>query len=407
MLFSIIAIILIFNITIPTSPACGQAGLQSGAPSWGAGEGAQFVFYMGMHILYYITAHGYGHAVRSAAVCNCLPPSGDVRLTIVSDIPQLFFKEEIVIPHTVRKGVFDVGCLQSDGVTVQMEETLKAYNNISILNESLLDDEVRWCKDNNVDCIVSDITPFAFEIADKAGILSVAISNFTWYDIYSPYVDIYPQYKSMLSKMADQYSKATLALALYPASPMPLFPRIKSVPVVVGRKGKNRKNEICNHFGIDRRKHLGLIYIGNYGLHNVNWRKLESFADWEFAGVYPLDQNPSNFHLVTKDSFSYRDLSASADIIISKMGYGVFSESLLNGIPLLYLPRDNFSEFETLHAEAQRCGNGIFLHTDSFLNLDWEPYLAKAVKNGKRGQIADNGAAICVNEIMKITDKLM
>jgi len=355
-----------------------------------------------MHILYYITAHGYGHAVRSAAVCNCLPSSG-VRLTIVSDIPQSFFEEEITIPHTVRRGVFDVGCLQSDGVTVQMEETLKAYENISIRNDLLLDDEVRWCKDNGVGCIVSDITPFAFEIADKAGIPSVAISNFTWHNIYSHYVKRYPQYESMLMKMADQYAKATLALALYPASPMPFFTNMKSIPII-GRKGHNRKNEICNHFGIDRRKHLGLIYIGNYGLQNVNWQRLEEFKEWEFVGVYPLSQSqtPSNFHLVTKDKFSYQDLSSSADMIISKMGYGVFSESLTNGIALLYLPRDNFSEFEVLHAEAQRLGNGIFLHSDSFLNLDWEPYLAKAVESGKREQIANNGAAICAEEIMKI-----
>jgi hypothetical protein len=301
----------------------------------------------------------------------------------------------------VRRGAFDVGCLQSDGVTVQMEETLKTYCNISIRNDSLLDDEVLWYKEHKVDCIVSDITPFAFEAAQKANIPSVAVSNFTWHDIYSHYVKRYPQYNSMLSKMADQYAKATLALALYPASPMPVFPQIKSVPIV-GRRGCNRKNEICNHFGIDHRKHLGLIYIGNYGLANVNWRKLESFADWEFAGVYPLPQAPSNFHLVTKEKFRYQDLSSSADVIISKMGYGVFSESLLNGIPLLYLPRDNFSEFEALHAEAQRLGNGIFLDTDSFLNVEWGPYLAKAVSSDKKGSVVDNGAAICTEEIMRI-----
>jgi len=355
-----------------------------------------------MHVLYYITAHGYGHAVRSAAVCNCLPSSG-VRLTIVSDIPQSFFEEEITIPHKVRRGVFDVGCLQSDGVTVQMEETLKAYQDISIRNELLLDDEVRWCKDNGVDCIVSDITPFAFEIADKARIPSVAISNFTWHDIYSHYVKLYPQYESMLMKMADQYAKATLALALYPSSPMPFFTNTKSIPII-GRKGKNRKDEICNHFGIDRRKHLGLIYIGNYGLQNVNWKRLEEFKDWEFIGVYPpaQSQTPSNFHLVNKENFRYEDLSASSDIIISKMGYGVFSESLLNGIPLLYLPRDNFSEFAVLHTEAQRLGNGIFLDTGAFLNVEWGSCLAKAVENRKRDPVMNNGAMMCAEEIMKM-----
>jgi hypothetical protein len=337
--------------------------------------------------------------VRGAAVCNCLPR--DVTLTIVSDIPASFFEEEITRPHRVRRGAFDAGCLPSDGVPVLMEETLKAYGDISIRNESLLDDEVLWCKSHGVDCIVSDIVPFAFEAAHKAGIPSVAVCNFTWHDIYSHSVKLYPQYNSMLSKMAGQYKKASLALALYPASPMPLFSNVKPVPVV-GRKGRNRKDELFHYLGIERGKHLGLIYTGNYGLNNVNWQNLEKLEGWEFAGVYPLPQTPSNFHLVTKEQFRYQDLSSSADVIISKMGYGVFSESLLNGIPLLYLKRDNFSEFEVLHTEAQRIGNGICLNNDSFLKVEWGPYLERAVECGKREPVADNGAEQCAEEIMKI-----
>jgi len=350
-----------------------------------------------MHILYYITAHGYGHAVRSASVCDCLPR--DVRLTIRSDIPARFFEEEISIPHTVRSGVFDVGCLQRDGVTVLMEETLEAYREISIRNESFLDGEARWCEDNGVDLVVSDITPFAFEVAQRGAIPSVAISNFTWHDIYSQYVKLYPQYEPMLSKMAGQYAKAALCLALYPSPPMPLFSHVKSMPIV-GRRGRCRKREIYSRFELDHKKRLGLIYTGNFGLSSVNWRKLEELRGWEFVGVYPLAQSPANYHVVTKEQFRYQDLSASADVIISKMGYGVFSESLLNGIALLYLPRDNFSEYQVLHAEAQRIGNGICLDTDAFLNVKWEPFLEKALEQGKKEPLNDNGAQKCAMEIM-------
>jgi hypothetical protein len=352
-----------------------------------------------VHILYYITAHGYGHAVRSAAICNCLPR--DVQLTIKSNIPTSFFDEEINISHTVINGTFDTGCLQCDGVTVRVKETLQAYKEVSLRNESLLDDEVKWCKETRVDCIVSDIAPFAFEVAHKAGIPSVAIGNFTWHDIYSDYVRLYPQYDSMLSKMAEQYAKATIALTLYPASPMPVFPRVKQMPIV-GRKGRNRKDEIFSKFDIDQRKHLGLIYTGNFGLDSVNWSKLEELKDWEFAGVYPLPQNPLNFHLVTKDQFRYQDLSASADVIISKMGYGVFSESLLNGIPILYLPRDNFSEFGVLHAEAVRLGNGICIDTGKFLNAEWGSPLEKMRQKDKLPPFENDGAAQCAGEIIKI-----
>jgi len=356
---------------------------------------------MAMHILYYITSHGYGHAVRSAAVCNCLPD--DVRLTICSDIPKQFFREELTRPHDVRPGGFDVGCLQRDGVTVLIEETLRAYRDIAANNRLLLDGEARWCVDNGVGCIVSDITPFAFDVAERAGVPSVAVSNFTWHDIYSPYVDKYPEYAPMLAEMAGQYRKAALALALYPSfQMMTTFDNKREVPIV-GRKGRNRREEINTAFGISKNKRLGLIYTGNFGLDAVNWRRLEGIQGWEFVGVYPLPGNPGNFHTVAKDQFRYEDLSASADAIVAKMGYGVFSESQLNGIPLIYLPREDFAEFPVLDAEAKRLGSGVCVDAKMFADVEWGGVLDDAIiRNKGMDPAAGGGAAVCVSEIMKV-----
>jgi hypothetical protein len=369
-----------------------------------------------MRILYYITSHGYGHAVRSAAVCNALREAVGVctgsgidtdtdglRLTIRADIPQAFFKEELAFPHNWRSGGFDVGCLQSDGVSVLAEETLAAYRGISVNNKSLADGEARWCRDNGVDCVVGDITPFAFDVADRAGIPSVAIGNFTWHDIYLPYAERFPEYGAMLAEMADQYRKATVALALYPACPMTPFERKKPMPVL-GRRGADRRKDIYRHFGIDRNKRLGVVYVGNFGLGGIDWVRLEMFDGWEFVGVYPLPGGPRNYHLVSKELFRYQDLSASADAIIAKMGYGVFSESLLNGIPLLYLPREDFAEFPVLDAEAKRLGNGVRIDTREFCGLEWAGLLDGVVDNNKIRPVDDDGAKVCAEEILTFRD---
>ena len=357
-----------------------------------------------MHILYYITSHGYGHAVRSAAVCNALGEARpDIRLTVCSAVPAQFFEEELTLPYNLRTGSFDIGCLQSDGVTVLVEETLRIYDGIHTRNALLLDDEARWCADNGVTCIVSDITPFAFDVAYRAGIPSVAVTNFTWHDIYSPYIARYPQYTHILSAMEEQYAKAALALALYPVSPMPVFADGKKKPVpVIGSRGRSRRDEIFEAFRIDRRKRLGLIYTGNFGLDAVNWKRLESFGGWEFIGVYQLPGQPENFHVVSKERFRYADLSASADAIIGKMGYGVFSESLLNGTPLIYLPREDFAEFETLDAEARRLESGVCINARAFADMDWIDILENAVTNNKMQPIAGGGAHICAEKILNL-----
>jgi hypothetical protein len=362
-----------------------------------------------MHVLYYITAHGYGHAVRSAAVCDALhellsaagADAGGFRLTLRTDVPEAFFKEELPFPHSRRGGGFDVGCLQSDGVSALIPETLEAYMRISARNRRFLEGEARWCVDNGVDCVVGDITPFAFEVAERAGAPSAAIGNFTWHDIYAPYAERFPGYGAMLSEMAEQYRKATVALELYPAAPMPVFERRKAMPIL-GRAGVNRREEICRHFGISPGKRLGLIYTGNFGLGGVDWRRLEGFEGWEFAGVYPLPGGPGNYHLISKERFRYQDLPASADAVIAKMGYGVFAESLLNGIPIIYPPRDDFAEFPVLDAEAKRLGSGVCVSMDEFCGLGWAELLDDTVSKNTMKPVAHNGAMRCAEELVKL-----
>jgi hypothetical protein len=360
-----------------------------------------------MHILYYITAHGYGHAVRSVAVCNALremlsaADADGFRLTLRTDVPEVFFREELPFPHSWRGGGFDVGCLQGDGVSVLVHETLEAYRGVSVGNRRRLEGEARWCMDNGIDCIVGDITPFAFEVAERVGVPSAAIGNFTWHDIYAPYVERYSWYGAMLSEMAAQYRKATVALELYPAAPMPVFERKRAMPIL-GRAGVDRREEICRSFGISSSKRLGVVYTGNFGLDRVDWRRLEGFGGWEFVGVYPLPGAPKNYHLASKDRFRYQDLPASADAVIAKMGYGVFSESLLNGIPLVYPPREDFAEFPTLDAEAKRLGSGVCINMDEFCSLGWAELLDDTVNKNTMKPVVCDGAMRCAEELIKL-----
>ena len=138
-----------------------------------------------MHIAYYITGHGYGHAIRSSTIVNALPLS--VRVTFKTSVPVAFFQDELHRPFDYCRAVFDCGCLQTDSVSVDIPATLNAYKAIAENNRRSLDAEVGWCGRHGVDGIVSDITPFAFEVARSAGIPSIAVTNFTWFDVYREY----------------------------------------------------------------------------------------------------------------------------------------------------------------------------------------------------------------------------
>ncbi|KMQ50108.1 hypothetical protein CHISP_2968 [Chitinispirillum alkaliphilum] len=350
-----------------------------------------------MNIVYYITSHGFGHAVRSAAICNCFSPG--VKVIFRSALPGNFFNEEINVPFENIYARYDCGCIQRDGVTVDVEETLKVYTEIAEQNKMRLSEEVALCKKLNANCIVSDITPFAMEIARSLNIPSVAIGNFTWYDIYREYLDSNKWFEPYLRQIRNQYSMASLYLSLHPAIKTDYFNTVKQMPVV-GRKGVCRKKEIREKFAIDRKKRLALIYTGNFGLENVMWSRLEQFTNWEFLGVYPLSERVSNYHLVTKELFSYQDLSASADMIIGKLGYGVLSESLLHAVPLVFIPRTMFSEYPLLESESLSSGLGYRMSQEQFNELNWSSALEWAIKSKEnKPQPRVSSAQLCAREI--------
>lgn len=349
-----------------------------------------------MHILYYISSHGYGHGVRSCAICNSF--SKEVTLTIRSLLPEPFFHEELSRPFSHYPGEFDCGCIQTDSITVDIQKTLQTYFEIAERNKSVLEDEVRWCQENAVTGIVSDIASFPFEVAFSAGIPSAGISNFSWEDIYEPYLEKMPEFADCFETITNQYGMADLLLALYPANAMKSFNRRKEVPVV-GRKGRDIKGEIIKRYSINRNKKLGLIYTGDFGMNSASWKKLESFDTWEFVGLYPIPGSPSNYHLVDKNEFAYQDISASVDLMISKIGYGVYSECLINGVPLLYLPRTDFAEYPVLEKAVKEWGYGLCLPYQDYYDLKWDKAL-KDIGNTRPPKRDDcNGDRICAEEI--------
>jgi hypothetical protein len=353
-----------------------------------------------MHIIYYISSHGYGHGVRTAAICNEF--SRGVRLTFRTMLPEAFLREEVHREFSYAPASFDCGCIQSDSLSVDIEKTLSTYRAIAATNAALLETEAQWCRAQMADVIVSDIVPFAFDVAEKCDVRSVAVANFTWFDIYEDYVRLFPEYQPILEKLRAQYASAALALALEPALPMGYFPKRCAMPPT-GRNGRDCRAEIFRKYCISPDRHLGLMYFGDPGINGIDLKKLAGFAEWEFLGICPIDGAPANYHLIPKTDFSYQDLAASADVMICKLGYGAVAEAMIHGTPLLYLPRGNFAEYPALHAAVRAWGGGHRLPREAFVALDWGPILETVIKNGRLKPCRSDGARMCAKAIENLS----
>lgn len=349
-------------------------------------------------VCYYLTSHGFGHSVRACAVCEHLAPGTE--LHIRTGVPRRFFEEELIRTFEYSDAVFDCGCLQSDSVTVDVGATVDAYARIEAANARRLADEVRWLQEQAFDAVVCDSPPFPIQAARAAGIPAMALSNFTWYDVYSEYVGMDARVGDMLEGMRAQYASADLLLEATPSLPMEYFP--VRVPVgVVGRRGSDVRQRLVDRLGCLPSTRLALLYLGTFGM-DMPWSRLAQFEGWVFLSSEPLPGAPANLRVFDRAEFQFRDVAASVDAVFSKLGYATVTSCMLNAVPLVYLPRAQFAEYPALERGVREWGGGIAVSEGAFRDIAWGGALGEVAGRGATPRVADMGAALAARTIESV-----
>jgi hypothetical protein len=178
------------------------------------------------HIAYYITAHGYGHGVRSCDILGALLAAHPgVKITVTTDLPEGFLRSRVDSGNlVVRPGAFDVGMVQKDSIRVDVGATLDEALELVEERAQLVDYEAEMLRGEGADLVVADIPSIPIEAAAEAGIPAVAVGNFSWDWIYAPFVARDPRWRPVIRLFEEGYRQAKLLLKL-PFSPaMAVFP---------------------------------------------------------------------------------------------------------------------------------------------------------------------------------------
>lgn len=328
-------------------------------------------------ICYYITGHGYGHAIRSIQVLKALPT--EVRLILKTTVPERLFREDMLDrPFTLIATEYDCGSVQSDSITVLPRETLARYRQIAARNEARLAEEVDFLHREQVDCVVTDVPAFPLRAAREAGVPGVAVANFTWHDIYQEYVDG-PDDERLLADMGREYGAATVALVTPLCLPTVAdpFPRVERVPLVA-RRGQNVRARLRGAVPPAGGTHLALLYLGVWGL-DIAWGELAAFSGWTFLTYEAPPVAVPNVVTLERGLWPYADTLASADAVLAKTGYGTVTECIANGVPMIYPPRKGFIEHEALAAGLAQWGGGVPIGEEDFMAGRWGPSLDAAL----------------------------
>lgn len=297
-------------------------------------------------IVYYISEYGYGHATRSIALIReLLILRDDVSVVICNSFAMNFMKDSLhehgdrIVYHHVST---DIGyVLKNQSLDIDAAALIEACRKYQKTLPELVTEEAEFLRDYQVDLIISDISPLAFEVAANLQVPSLGISNFTWHTAYKNVID-----QDLLNDFAESYHKMDYFFSLA-GSVEPQWGAKDNQSFGFFSRGIDdpEVKRIRNLLNPQGDKHIVFLPIGM----KIDLGDISKLSLWDReACLFVVSNNMTIDHLnVHKIPSSYTEVQnymAAADLVISKAGWGTISEAAGNGTSIAIINRPSMQE---------------------------------------------------------------
>ncbi|MBL7016149.1 MAG: hypothetical protein ISR84_01180 [Kiritimatiellales bacterium] len=355
-------------------------------------------------IAYYITAHGYGHGTRSCDVLRALHHLAPKQPVIVTtDLPRDFLNSRLKDCKnlTFRTGAFDVGLVQKDSIHADLFQTLEKLEALYEQEEQLIAQERLFLQHENIGLVVADIPAIPLAAAQRSGVPNIAIGNFSWDWIYADYARTDFQWEFFVEKFRTVYEQTDLLLRLPFAPPMEQFPNRKDVPLLAS-PGTAQREKIAELSGANPDMPWVLLSFTSLDLSFQALENIRTHDDYEFFCVQPLEFSVPHIYSIDRHAVCFADILASCDIVISKPGFGLVSECIVNNKPLIYSDRGEFAEYPYLVEGIEKYLKNAHIPSEQLYAGDFFQALEK-IKTAPepKGFIKRSGAETIAEELLR------
>ena len=345
-----------------------------------------------MSVAFYISGHGFGHAIRQIEIINTLLRLDRSRPVIVrTSAPHWLFERMVQGPFTLIEGEVDTGLVQRDSLTIDEEQSMRRASAFYADLASRAREEAALLRRHDVDFVVADAPPLACESAALAGLPSAVCSNFTWDWIYAEYADRLTLAPHVLPAVRDAYGRATAGWRMPMHGGFETVPSILDLPFVARQPSPDRtRDDVRLTLGLPRNVPLALVSFGGYGLEGLSLDRLDCMPAWGVVVV--KEGNRDATHLaesalvnrgpivldessIYSSGLRYQDLVRAVDVVITKPGYGIISDCVANGTAILYTSRGRFAEYDVMVAEMPRYLRCRFIDGDALREGRWRTAL--------------------------------
>jgi hypothetical protein len=265
----------------------------------------------------------------------------------------------------------------------------------------LVEEELRFFREDHIAAVVSDIPFLPFVAAARQGIASIGVGNFTWDWIYQVYAPSDPQWQPLVEWIRQAYRQCGLFLQLPMHGDCSICPNIRQVPLVARQAGRPRA-QVRALLGIPRHFKAYLISFTVLPLEMGAQKRLEGLADTVFLYKKPLRYDFANSICLDDLGISYAEAVGAVDGVISKPGYGIVSDCLAHGTPMIYTDRGFFPEYPILVDALTRQLAAVYLPSDELYGGHWQEAIRKLEEqSGTSPRVASDGGQACARTILK------
>lgn len=323
-----------------------------------------------MLIVACISAHGFGHGSRTAAVLRALHqlrPSW--RLVVSTALPEAFLDTALAgVPHQRRRCRWDVGVIQADALGVDPDATLTALEMLEGELPEQLERERQWLdRQPGPLAFLGDVPPATARLAQSFNAPLLWLASFGWDAIYGPMGEAFAPWREHCLAL---YRQGDLLLHCPLAMPMPWdLPTVKlgltAAPPRLAAEQVRRRLRLPR-----QRQHCALISFGGLGLE-LDPALLQRWPQWTFIGSAPALAAVANGR-VLPEGWRPVDVMPCCSRVLTKPGYSTFCEALSQNLGIHLVHREGFAEAAVLERDLVDHGQHRLLSEAELRSGDWQ-----------------------------------
>ena len=346
----------------------------------------------GKHLLVAISSHGFGHLSQVAPAVNALKGLlPDLTITVRGAFDAARIRSRIPLTDSIEAIADDIGMIMIDAVTTDVDASATALHDFHSDWARKVDALAEHLVKHQVDLVLADVPYLTLAAAERAGIPTVALSSLNWADIFEDSLG-HRIDQVLLNQIRDCYQSARYFLQCAPAMPMAWLNNRKVIGPVCS-PGKPQRERLLHEQQLPPDTWLVLVSMGGVQLDLT-------LQDWPTyirnRPVYYVTQADickTHPHAISIDLIDchYSDLIASADLVVTKPGYGTFAEVACSGIPVIYLERNDWPETAALTAWLHTVANCRSVTYQQLNSASIEPVMDDLLSQGRYLPVKPSG----------------